>query len=102
MIFIALLIGCFYVGVEGGVFEAREYRQKAYELESAYSRLMEDLENIEKEFAVAKLTLDIQDKTISDLRLSMTSFAGDQQEMLENLELNLLCLLWQQKDFVLI
>ena len=74
------------MGVEVGIFEAREYRQKAYELESAYSRLIEDLENIEKEFAVAKLTLDIQDKTIGDLRSSLASSAGDQQEMLESLE----------------
>ena len=86
LIAIALVIGCFYLGVEVGVFEAREYREKAYELESAYSRLTDDLENIEKEFAAAKLTLDIQDKTIGDLRSSLASAAGDQQEMLQSLE----------------
>ena len=86
LIAIALVIGCFYLGVEVGVFEAREYREKAYELESAYSRLANDLENIEKEFAAAKLTLDIQDKTIGDLRSSLASAAGDQQEMLQSLE----------------
>ena len=65
--------------MEFGVFEAREYRVKADELESAYSQLKEEQENIEKEFAAAQLTLDIQEKMIGDLRSDISSSYDDQQ-----------------------
>ncbi len=72
--------------MEFGVFEAREYRVKADELESAYSQLKEEQENIEKEFAAAQLTLDIQEKMIDDLRSDISNSSDDQQKMLQNLE----------------
>jgi len=86
LIALIIVIFCFYVGLEVGVFEARVYREKALELETAYGRLRLDQASLEKEFAAARLTMDIQEKMISDLRSSISSSAGDHQKALQNLE----------------
>ena len=86
LIALTAVVLCFYPGLEVGVFEARAYREKAQELETAYGRLMEDQVSLEKEFSAARLTMDIQEKMIGNLRSDIASSAGDHQEALQNLE----------------
>ena len=54
LIALIIVILCFYVGLEVGIFEARAYKEKALELETAYGRLRQDQASLEKEFAAAK------------------------------------------------
>jgi len=58
---IVLLGLSFYIGKEVGVFEARIFRQKVSELETALDSLAESHEVIENELTVTILELEIQD-----------------------------------------
>ena len=77
---------CFFAGVEFGIIESKLYRAKAKELESAFRQLKEETKGVEVELAAARLTLEIQEKMINDLRAAISSSASDGQKMLEELK----------------
>ena len=84
-VFFALAL-CFYLGVEFGIVESKMYRTKAKELESAFRQLKEERKGVEVELAAARLTLEIQEKMINDLRAVISSSASNGQKMLEELK----------------
>ena len=75
----------FYIGKEVGVFEARSYREKASELESALDFLKENHVVIEDELTAANLELEIQGMMISDLKSALNSVSGDYQSLRRSL-----------------
>ena len=74
---IVLLGLSFYIGKEVGVFEARIFREKVSELETALDSLAESHEVIENELTVTILQLEIQEKMISDLKNREKSTKAD-------------------------
>ena len=76
---------CFYIGKEVGVFEARSYREKASELESALDFLKENHGVVENELTAANLELEIQGMMISDLKSALNSASGDYQSLRRSL-----------------
>ena len=75
----------FYIGKEVGVFEARSYREKASELESALDFLKENQGVVETELTAANLELEIQGMMISDLKSALNSASGDYQSLRRSL-----------------
>jgi len=82
---IVLLGLSFYIGKEVGVFEARTFREKASELETAIDRLAESHEVIENELTITNLELEIQEMMISDLKSALESASGDYQNLQRSL-----------------
>ena len=82
---IVLLGTSFYIGKEVGVFEARIFREKASELETALDRLVESHEVLENELTVTILELEIQEKMISDLKNTLNKASGDHQSLQRSL-----------------
>ena len=78
---IALFGLSFYIGKEVGVFEARIFREKASELETALDRLAESHEVVENELTITNLELEIQEMMISDLKSALNSASGDYQSL---------------------
>ena len=76
---------CFYIGKEVGVFEARSYREKASELESALDALEENHGVVENELTAANLELEIQGMMISDLKSALNSASGDYRSLRRSL-----------------
>ena len=75
----------FYIGKEVGVFEARIFREKVSELETALDSLAESHEVIENELTVTILELEIQEKMISDLKSTLNKASGDYQSLQRSL-----------------
>ena len=75
----------FYIGKEVGVFEARSYREKASELESALDALEQNHGVAENELTAANLELEIQGMMISDLKSALNSASGDYQSLRRSL-----------------
>ena len=84
---IVLLGLSFYIGKEVGVFEARIFREKASELETALDSLVESHEVIENELTVTILELEIQEMMISDLKSTLNSASGDYQSLQKEFDL---------------
>ena len=82
---IVLLGLSFYIGKEVGVFEARVFREKAFELEAALERLAQSHEVIENELTITNLELEIQEMMISDLQSALNSASGDYQSLQRSL-----------------
>ena len=82
---IVLLGLSFYIGKEVGVFEARSYREKAAELESALDFLKENHGVVENELTAANLELEIQGMMISDLKSALNSTSGHYQSLRRSL-----------------
>ena len=75
----------FYIGKEVGVFEARIFREKVSELETALDSLAESHEVIENELTVTILELEIQEMMISDLKSALNTASGDYQSLQRSL-----------------
>ena len=82
---IVLLGLSFYIGKEVGVFEARIFREKVSELETAMDSLAESHEVIENELTVTILELEVQEMMISDLKSALKTASGDYQSLQRSL-----------------
>ena len=82
---IVLLGLSFYIGKEVGVFEARIFREKVSELETAIDDLVESHEVIENELTVTILELEIQEKMINDMKSTLNKASGDYQSLQRSL-----------------
>ena len=82
---IVLLGTSFYIGKEVGVFEARIFREKASELETALDRLVESHEVLENELTVTTMELEIQEMMISELKSTLNSATSDYQSLQKSL-----------------
>ncbi len=82
---IVLLGLSFYIGKEVGMFEARVFREKTFELEAALERLVQSHEVIENELTITNLELEIQEMMISDLQSALNSASGDYESLKRSL-----------------